>query len=395
MNEVPPVSPAPAVPPIPGQRKSWARSAALCSVSAPVVACAFGLSSSQVPTRILKMVLAGAGTTVVLAGFILAIPALVGSLKQGRKGDKGLAVAGLAVNGAILLGTVALLPALVRVARVWNAGYTVREMMAMPQVIRGSRVILNEPLGFRIEVPGEFLDNPQPRPPRMLYSFLCPDMKGDVTCINIERLGGPIRQESLGSEFDAGIRSQLPPGARIERASASWKTHELDAFGSQFSMGGRALCAWVVQVPLAREAIQVGVGGPAESSEECHQLLNQLLTGLQGRSNWGSPPARMTHATSSWSGPHAGPKDSAKSIILPWLVTSRQDIPFRPGDEASARVLDFGFPATFGEEIAIESLSRGGRIVRLVLSLEDRKRVAQFMSAADEFGGYPCRLSGR
>jgi hypothetical protein len=271
----------------------------------------------------MKMVLGGAGMAVILAGFILAILALVGSLRQGRKGGKGLAVAGLVINGVLLLLPVILLPTLLRVARVWNTGYTVRQMMAMPQVIPGSRVILNEPLGFRIEVPGEFLDNPQPQPPRMLYSFLCPDMKGDVTCINIERLGGWIRQEPLGSEFDTGIRSQLPPDARIEHACASWKTHQLDAFGSRFSMGGRALCVWVVQVPLAREAIQIGVGGPAESGEECHQLLNQLLTGLKGRSNWDPPSARMPRATSSWSGPHAGLQDSAKSTRLPWLVYVR------------------------------------------------------------------------
>ncbi len=251
------------------------------------------------------MVLAGAGTAVILAGFVLAIIALIGSLKQGRKGGKGLAVAALGINGALLLGAAALIPALMRVARVQNAGYTVREMMAMPQVIRGSRVILNEPLGFRIEIPGEFLDNPQPQPPRMLYSFLCPDMKGNVTCINIERLGGRLRKEPLGSEFYAGIRSQLPPDARVERAPASWETHELDAFGSQFSMAGRTLCAWVVQVPLAREAIQIGVGGPAESGEDCHQLLNQLLAGLKGRSNWSLPSAGRPQGALGQPGPRA------------------------------------------------------------------------------------------
>jgi hypothetical protein len=293
MNEGPPV------PPTPGQRESWVRWAALCGVGAPAAACVFGLVSSGAPTRVMKMVLAGAGTAVILAGFVLALLALVGSLRQGRKGGKGLAVAGLAVNGAILLGAVALIPTLTRLARVWNAGYSVREMMDMPQVIPGSRVILNEPLGFRIEIPIEFVDNPQPPPPRMLYSFLWAGTKGTVMCINIERLGGRLRQESLGSEFCAGMRSQLPPDARIEQASVSWKTYQLDAFGSQFSVDGRALCVWAVQVPLAREAIQIGVGGPMESGEECHRLLNQLLTGLAGRSNWDPPFAPATQALSS------------------------------------------------------------------------------------------------
>jgi hypothetical protein len=286
----------------------------------------------------MKMVLGGAGTAVVLAGFILAIVALAGSLKQGQKRGKGLAIAGLGINGVLLLLPVLLLPALMRVARAQNAGYTVEEMMAMPQVIPGSRVILNEPLGFRIEIPGEFVDNPQPKSPRMLYSFLYVDMKGTATCINIERLGGWIRQETVGSEFYAGLRSQLPPDAQIERAPVSWKTHQLDAFGTQFSMGGRTLCAWVVQVPLSREAIQVGVGGPVESGEECHQLLNQLLAGLEGRSNWDPSSAPMTRTMSSWSGPRVSHAAASVSPVLP----AAPAVPATPAPVAAAPIVAAG-----------------------------------------------------
>jgi len=286
-------------------QKSWAGLAALSSLWAPVVASGFGLLCSVLPTRAMKIMFSGVATGAILAGFILALVALVGSLRQGRKGFVGLAATALGVNGVLLLAFAMLIPAVARVARVRNAGYTLEQMRAMPRIIPDSREILNEGIGFRMEVPGDFMDNQQPLPPHVLYSFLHADGNEANLCVNIERLGGQITKGPLTPEFYAGLRSSIPPDAQVEQAVVSWKTLQLDAFRVQYSMGDRLVCAWCVQVPLAKEAIQIGVGGRADASEEYRRLLEQLLTGLAGVSNWDPPSAWMASGLSVRPGPRA------------------------------------------------------------------------------------------
>jgi len=167
-----------------------------------------------------------------------------------------------------------------------------------PEVIPGSQAILDECLGFRMELPPNFLDNPQPQPPNMLYSFVRLESAEPVFAINVERLGGRLPQGALGSEFYAAMRRSLPPGAEIERVVLPWKGHQLDVFGVRFSMGGGAVCAWSVQVPLAKEAIQISVGGPADCSAACRELLGTVLSSVQGISNWDAPSSRASSRSS-------------------------------------------------------------------------------------------------
>ena len=269
------------------------------------MASVFGVLCSGLQTRATRIILGGVGTMVILAGLVVAIVTLVACLRQGRKGLAGLAAAGLGINGVLLLGFVILIPALGRVAHKRNAGYTLAQMQAMPRVIPGSREILNEAIGFRMEIPRGFLDNPAPAPPHVLYSFLYADPNGSRLCVNVERLGGHIAKGPLTPEFYAGLRHNIPPDAKIEQAVVSWKTHQLDAIRMQYSMGGRLICTWCVQVPLAREAIQIGVGGLADASEEYRRLLDQLLTGLAGISNWDPPSVWMASGVSLRPGPRA------------------------------------------------------------------------------------------
>ncbi len=288
------------------ERRWWAGLVAVSSLSAPVVAGVLGVLCSGLQTRTTKIILGGAGTTVILVGFILAVVALVAGLRQDRKGIAGLAAAGVGINGLLLLGFVILIPVLARVAFLRNAGYTLEQMQAMPRVIPGSREILDEAIGFRMEIPRGFVDNPAPLPPHMLYSFLQADANGPRLCVNVERLGGHIAKGPLTPEFYAGLRHNIPPDAQIEQTVVSWKTHQLDAIRTQYSMGGRLICAWCVQVPLAREAIQLAVGGPADAREEYRRLLDQLLTGIVGISNWDPPSVWMASGVSLRPGPRAG-----------------------------------------------------------------------------------------
>jgi hypothetical protein len=137
-----------------------------------------------------------------------------------------------------------------------------------------------------MEVPGDFRDNPQPQAPNILYSFARLDPAEPCLVINVERLGGTLPQGPIGTEFYTALRKRLPPDAQIEQVAMPWKGHQLDVFGIHFSMEGGPVCTWIVQVPLAKEAIQISVGGSADSSTACRQSLSTVLSGVQGISNW-------------------------------------------------------------------------------------------------------------
>jgi hypothetical protein len=285
--------------------KSWARSAGLYSLFASAVATGCVVLYCVPQLQALKIMLGAAAAALIVAGFILAIIAFAGSLWNVREGSPGLAVTGLCVNGALLLGFAALIPAMVKVPWGRNAGYTLEQMREMPRVIPGSKEILNEAVGFRLEIPGDFFENQQPPRPEVLYSFLRSDGNGVNLRIDINRLGARIAGGSLEPESPAGLCGRIPPDAEIRRAAMSWRTYPLDAFQTQFPVRDGTWCLWGVQVPLAREGIQVMVSGRPESSEESRNLLAQLLTGLQGLSNWDPPSVRIASAMSLWRRPRA------------------------------------------------------------------------------------------
>jgi len=261
----------------------FAQRAARFSLFAPLIALCFNIMAPQFKSRQAGMVVSIVFLLVVLVSLILAIIALCGIRRHGKKGIKGYAMAGLILNGVIILvaigGTILLVPALRKVKETFGAGYTRAEMEAMPEVIAGSHKILDETGGFRIEIPPDFTPNPEAIPPQMVCSFIHTEEKPMV--INIVRLGGRILGSVTPQEMDA-MKSQLPEGAEIERGVARWGSSQLDAFGVRFVSDDTILYTHFVQVPLVREGIQISVTGPAHRIDDCRDVLDLLLTTLKG-----------------------------------------------------------------------------------------------------------------
>jgi hypothetical protein len=324
--------------PMAEKRESWAGRPALYGIVASVAAGGLvALYCRPHQTDELRIVLLAAAGVLILAGSVLAVVGLVRARRRGRAETIVLAVIGLGVNGlGLSLGCAGLLPVLARAAWMRNPGYTREEMRAMPRVIPGSRVILNEDLGFRLEVPRGFPKNQAPQPRHVLYSFGGPDPQGMMMWVDIVRLGARIDSVSPGPEYYDSLRGRLPPEARFEPTRVSWKTHELVVFRVPSMMGGRDWCTWGVQVPLAREAIQVTVSGQPQSGAECQKLLARLLTGLQGLSNWDSPSVPMARAKSLRPGPRVGhaaetPAASAGAPAEPPVAAGHSEIRTFPG----------------------------------------------------------------
>jgi len=265
---------------------SFARLAAIVSPFVPLVCVAFNaVLSPQARSREAKIIVGSIGILIIVAGFILAFLGLRGARRYGAKGVRGFAIAGLVINGIFILvsivGVIVLVPALRRVAAVQNAGYTRAEMEAMPEAIPGSHKIIDETIGFRLEIPGDFVANPAPRAADTMYSFIRIDAEGRNFAVNVNRLGGRIRGAMTAKDI-SDMQAALPAGSELQRGVMPWKTHTLESFAMRFPVNDLMVCTHLTQVPLSREAIQITVGAPMPLASECRDLLALLLTSLQG-----------------------------------------------------------------------------------------------------------------
>src|SRR5690606_13730000 len=65
-----------------------------------------------------------------------------------------------------------------------------------------------------------------------------------------------------------------------------WQGFEVDAVELSEKFLGVDVITYNVQIPLKRAAIQVKLCGPADQREALDNLLAQVLSGLEGESNW-------------------------------------------------------------------------------------------------------------
>jgi hypothetical protein len=269
----------------PKQRTPFAKWAARISPAAPLLAWAFTALYPAPQSRAGKLAAGGVGILTVVVGFILALVALRGVRKHGKEGIRRPAIVGLVVNGTLiavsLVGMAVLLPALKKVARLQNAGYTRTEMEAMPEVIAGSHKIFDETLGFRLEIPHEFSESPDAPGPDTLYSYVRPGLVEPGLAIVVRRLGGRIPEQVPTPDLDT-LQNDLPAEAQLRLSTCSWKTYSLFVVTAQYPAHETMMCSCSAVVPLCREAIQVMVVGPASRESQSRELLGTLLTSLKG-----------------------------------------------------------------------------------------------------------------
>jgi len=122
MNTPPPIisqnQPPPLIPATP-PASSFARQAALFSFLAPFISFGIGIFSAQVVqgNRISMIVLGGTSTLLIFAGFFCGIVALIGTKKHGKKGIFGRAIAGICINGIIILLMLISIPSFIKAAQ--------------------------------------------------------------------------------------------------------------------------------------------------------------------------------------------------------------------------------------------------------------------------------------
>jgi hypothetical protein len=143
--------------------------------------------------------------------------------------------------------------------------------------------ITDSNLGFTLNLPPGFVARPDlvGAKPDIVHAFQFGEIKdGDVpVLLLIEKMGGVINRERL-------TKQNMPSGFNGELFGSTWQGFDVDGIKVAERVNGIDTVTYNVQIPLKREAIQVGLFGRADHQEMLRPLLHQVLDGLNGKSNW-------------------------------------------------------------------------------------------------------------
>lgn len=269
------------------KRKPFAVHAARWSLIAPAIAIVCGLVVERlVPVlhpaaRPVSMIL----VSLFVIGLVLAIVALAGMRKHGRKGIFGKALVGVIINGLILTLMAALVPPLMKI-KAGLGPLSTERLQAMPTVFDGYTVVIDKELGFRMEIPPEFQEYPNQQGMKLpvIHTFARELDGGTVQAIQVNRLPGVIGTEEF-SDIDV-VKRTLPPGASVIHKSEQWGQYRVDSFVLIIPNGQTESTVLMAQVPLVMNAVQIIVTCPDGERENGRELLRKLLSGLKGRCSW-------------------------------------------------------------------------------------------------------------
>lgn len=220
-------------------------------------------------------------------GFIFGIIALFGIRKHGKKGILGRATAGVIINGLILIFFI-YITGMTRKVKSFAEPYTEAQLRAMPDVIAGSTSLIHPELGLKIEIPPEFIKNPleQPQAENLIDSYIKKYDDNTILMINIKYLNGTIGREPLNINDIDKTRYMLPANAIIRIRNELWGKYNISVLHVQYPVGDNVFVVYTSQVPLVQRAIQLEIGGSLARENEIYQTLQQVMSGLRGKSNW-------------------------------------------------------------------------------------------------------------
>jgi len=157
--------------------------------------------------------------------------------------------------------------------------------------------LVDSNLGFSMTIPDGFVRDPAPADdnPSFIYLFRRRSYPGEQTAISIRRMHCKLDQTRLTAE-------QIPSTFKGRLIAVQWHSLELDALEVPMQRRGNAIVSddpvnaadaaeydyisYNAEIPLASEGIIVGVRGQREHAKELHALFDQLVAGLDGKTNW-------------------------------------------------------------------------------------------------------------
>lgn len=166
--------------------------------------------------------------------------------------------------------------------------------------------VVDETFGYRVTIPEGFTPVDVEGHETRLHSFRDrpPTPDDPPTVISVDRLRGLVNPK------DRLDRDSLPeqPGVRMSLQEKTWQGITLDVMISDVESENGGVSAYVIQFPLADEAVQLTVGGPAVRRPEIEEQFNSVVDSF-----------RNTKPLYTGAGPAAGPRQGAEDPLpSPW-----------------------------------------------------------------------------
>jgi hypothetical protein len=152
--------------------------------------------------------------------------------------------------------------------------------------------------GLSLVVPDGFVDLPSAMGPRTLHAYQRGNpTEGSFAMVELRSLGGTIGREPIDRAMveNAANQAARAQGAEIsgfDYRKTKWKSFDLDLMVVWMGAGEDKVVTLAAQVPLAKQAVQVQIVGPATEEARIRQDLDAFLAGLDGKSNWLSEDER-------------------------------------------------------------------------------------------------------
>ena len=166
--------------------------------------------------------------------------------------------------------------------------------------IRAGETITDARFGFTLALPDGFQKQQiTPDLPAVLYAYLLEKTADDsvVTMVIVEDLKSMVPQQSLR-------RQDLPVSFQGKLFTMSWNGWNLDTATVIEDYRTSKSVTFNVQIPLKRGGVMLKLLGPADNEEELKKLLADILSGLNGESNWSATP------------PTSQPNDDTGSVAI-------------------------------------------------------------------------------
>ena len=154
------------------------------------------------------------------------------------------------------------------------------------------QIIRDEKLGFSFTLPKDFERAAAATPGSAVPLSFMRGQPGDASfaALQIVPMGGTIGPGKLHRDIveNAARESARGAGATITRfdyRQTRWKTFDLELVATFASSGKHDLLTLTTQVPVARQALQVNLVGPAQDEARLATEWNTVLTSFEGETN--------------------------------------------------------------------------------------------------------------
>lgn len=135
---------------------------------------------------------------------------------------------------------------------------------------------------YTLKAPEQFvkISKSEINSPKILEAYVKGDLTDDLPDIffYVEDLGGILVKEDL-SKYIIGKENK-------KILNEFWKNHQLQVIEIREIQNDDEMLTYNIQIPLLPKAILLRVFGPAERKDEIQALFKEILTSIDGPTNW-------------------------------------------------------------------------------------------------------------